>query len=156
MRITIHFLLVTLYLCVSVPAQDRASHLPDPKLTPGHALDVTAADLCKAGYENPAHTISIALKGKVFDRYGTGRPDLGYNIDHLIPASLGGSNQIANLWPQPLSAEWSWHKKNTLERRLRKLVCRGQLDLKKAQQEIATDWVSAYKKYVGDPVQKRT
>jgi hypothetical protein len=29
------------------------------------------------------------------------------------------------------------------------LVIRGKLDLKIAQHEIATDWIAAYKKYVG-------
>jgi hypothetical protein len=35
------------------------------------------------------------------------------------------------------------------QRKLHKLVCAGQLDLKTAQREIATDWIEAYKKYVG-------
>ena len=30
---------------------------------------------------------------------------------------------------------------------LRSLVCAGQLDLATAQQEIARDWIAAYKKY---------
>ena len=34
------------------------------------------------------------------------------------------------------------------QRKLHKLVCAGQLDLKTAQREIATDWIEAYKKYV--------
>ena len=29
------------------------------------------------------------------------------------------------------------------------MVCSGQLDLKTAQDEIAHDWIAAYKKYVG-------
>jgi len=38
--------------------------------------------------------------------------------------------------------------KNALERKLHKLVCVGQLHLKSAQREIASDWIEAYKKYV--------
>ena len=38
--------------------------------------------------------------------------------------------------------------KDALERKLHKLVCAGQLDLKTAQREIASDWIEAYKKYV--------
>jgi hypothetical protein len=34
------------------------------------------------------------------------------------------------------------------QRKLHKLVCAGQLDLKTAQREIASDWIEAYKKYV--------
>jgi hypothetical protein len=39
--------------------------------------------------------------------------------------------------------------KDALERKLHKLVCAGQLDLKTAQREIASDWIEAYKKYMG-------
>ena len=38
--------------------------------------------------------------------------------------------------------------KDALERKLHKLVCAGQLDLKTAQGEIASGWIEAYKKYV--------
>ncbi len=38
--------------------------------------------------------------------------------------------------------------KDVLERRLHNLVCNGKVDLKTAQHEIATDWISAYQKYV--------
>jgi len=37
--------------------------------------------------------------------------------------------------------------KDALERKLHKLVCAGQLDLEKAQHEIASNWVEACKKY---------
>jgi hypothetical protein len=39
--------------------------------------------------------------------------------------------------------------KDALERKLHKLVCAGQLDLKTAQREIASDWINAYQRYVG-------
>jgi hypothetical protein len=38
--------------------------------------------------------------------------------------------------------------KDALERKLHKLVCAGQLDLKTAQREIASDWIEAYNKYI--------
>jgi hypothetical protein len=66
----------------------------------------------------------------------------------LIPPKLGGSNSLKNLWPQPLAGDWTYQMKNRLERRLRKLACSGALDLRIAQQEIATDWIGAYKKYL--------
>jgi hypothetical protein len=37
---------------------------------------------------------------------------------------------------------------SALERKVRKLVCAGQLGLKTAQTEIASNWIEAYKKYV--------
>jgi hypothetical protein len=38
--------------------------------------------------------------------------------------------------------------KDALERKLHKLVCAGQLDLKTAQSQIASNWIEAYQKYV--------
>jgi hypothetical protein len=43
---------------------------------------------------------------------------------------------------------WNSCVKDALERKLHKLVCAGQLDLKTAQREIASNWIEAYKKYV--------
>ena len=54
---------------------------------------------------------------------------------------------------EPLGGEWMYQMKNRLERRLRKLVCSGALDVKIAQQEIARDWIGAYKKYLSGPGQ---
>jgi hypothetical protein len=131
-------------------AQDTPSFLPNPKLTPGATLDVTEKDLCKNGYESRDRTIPVSVKGQVVDRYGINASASGYNIDHLIPVGLAGSNSLTNLWPQPLSGEWSYQKKNRLEAKLQKMVCSGAVDLKTAQNEIANDWVSAYKKYLGE------
>jgi len=132
---------------VALP-QNRQPYLPDPKLTPGETAAVTKEEICGARHI-ALDPIPVRLKSQIFARYGisTTGPS-SYNIDHLIPAKLGGSNSIKNLWPQPLSAEWNYSLKNKLEKHLLKKVCRGELELSKAQQEIATDWVSAYKKYV--------
>ena len=128
--------------------QDRQRYLPDPKLTPGDTTAVTKEEICGARPTALIDPIPVSVKSQVFARYGisTAGPS-SYNIDHLVPAKLGGSNSIKNLWPQPLSGEWNYALKNKLEKQLLKKVCRGELELSKAQQEIATDWVSAYKKY---------
>jgi len=71
-----------------------------------------------------------------------------YEVDYLITPALGGADDIGNLWPQSYSATiWNARVKDALEDRLHELVCRGDLDLPTAQQEIATDWIAAYKKY---------
>ncbi len=41
--------------------------------------------------------------------------------------------------------------KDKLEDRLHALVCAGKVPLAVAQREIATDWIAAYQKYLGDP-----
>lgn len=139
-------LLLVLSLAGMAQAQDR-HYKPNPRLTPGDALNVTADDLCKPGHAEIEGKISVRVKSQVFDRYSIRGTLIGYNVDHLISPRLGGSNSIKNLWPQPLGGDWMYQMKNRLERRLRKLVCSGALDLKVAQQEIARDWIGAYKKY---------
>ena len=42
--------------------------------------------------------------------------------------------------------------KDKLENKLHKLVCDGAIDLKVAQRAIATDWIEAYRKYVGNDI----
>ena len=148
-------LLLAFGLAGMAQAQSRHNR-PNPRLTPGHALNVTADDLCKPGQADLEGKISVRVKGQVYDRYGIGGDLIGYHVDHLIPPKLGGSNSLKNLWPQPLVGEWTNQMKNRLERRLRKLVCHGALDLRIAQQEIATDWIEAYKKYLGAPGQARS
>ena len=46
------------------------------------------------------------------------------------------------------TSPWNAQVKDGLEDKLHKLVCSGQLDLKTAQQAIASNWIEAYKKYV--------
>lgn len=145
-------LLLVLSLAGIVRAQDR-HYKPNPRLTPGDALNVTADDLCKPGHAEIKGKISVQVKSQVFERYGIRGTLIAYNVDHLIPTGLGGSNSIKNLWPQPLAGDWMYQMKNRLERRLRKLVCSGTLDLKIAQQEIARDWIGAYEKYLSAPGQ---
>jgi hypothetical protein len=147
--------MLVLSLAGMARAQDR-HYKPNPRLTPGDALNVTADDLCKPGHAEIEGEISVGVKSQVFDRYGIRGSLIGYNVDHLIPPGLGGSNSIKNLWPEPLGGDWMYQMKNRLERRLRKLVCSGALDLKVAQQEIARDWIGSYKKYLSALSQVRS
>jgi hypothetical protein len=76
-----------------------------------------------------------------------------YQEDHLIPLELGGATtDPRNLWPEPHIADGGWGSKtkDRLERRLHSLVCNGALPLAEAQQAIATNWIEAYRTYIGD------
>jgi hypothetical protein len=124
---------------------------PDPALTPGDTLPVTAQDVCTPGYSHKVRNVPAAVKREVYARYGIAYHRPGeYEVDHLISLELGGSNSIRNLWAEShWTSPWNAHVKDALENALHRLVCAGRLDLHTAQRAIATDWIAAYEKYVG-------
>ena len=130
----------------------HAAHLPDPSLTPGDTLDVTKDDICVSGYSSKVRNVPQSVKDQAYAEYGiTSHAPGDYEVDHLISLELGGSNSIRNLWPEPYFGDLNAHIKDKLENKMHSLVCSGQLDLGTAQQEIATDWIAAYIKYIGQP-----
>jgi hypothetical protein len=123
--------------------------VPDPRLTPGATRQVSIGDVCSMAHEQVVSDVPSSLRQEVFKEYGivNPRPE-DYEIDYLIAPGLGGTEDIRNLWPEPsTSSQWNAHVKDALEERLHQLVCGGSLDLPTAQRAIATDWISAYKKY---------
>ena len=70
-------------------------------------------------------------------------------IDHIISLELGGSNDIANLFPERASPAPGYKVKDRLENELHRHVCLGQKSLRSAQREIATNWQALYKKLYG-------
>jgi hypothetical protein len=93
--------LAFLFLTQAVLAQQPTPILPDPKLTPGDTFDVTAEDVCVPGYARKVRAVPAWLKRQAYDEYGITQYKTGdYEVDHLIPLSLGGSNSIRSLWPQ--------------------------------------------------------
>jgi hypothetical protein len=141
--------LAVLFLAQAVLAQQPTPILPDPKLTPGETFDVTPADICVPGYAKKVRAVPAWLKRQAYAEYGITHCEPGdYEVDHVIPLSLEGSNSIRNLWPQSTkTSPWNSFVKDALERKLHNLVCTGQLDLKTAQREIASNWIDAYRKY---------
>ena len=107
-------------------------------------------DLCVPGYTKKVRNVPAEMKREVYEEYGVTLHGSGdYEVDHLIPLELGGSNSIKNLWPEShRTLPWNAQVKYRLEGKLHELVCSGQLDLKTAQQAIAADWIGAYKFYV--------
>lgn len=130
-----------------VPAAEFA---PNAAWTPGSVRPLTRDAVCSApDRDEPGPVISAAVAREVFRRYGIRNPrPRSYEVDYLIPPALGGSDDPRNLWPQPYSAGvWNARVKDALEDRLRALVCEGKLDLATAQNDLARDWIAAYKKY---------
>jgi hypothetical protein len=91
-----------------------------------------------------------SLKDKVYARYGiTTHTAATYEVDHLIPLELGGSNSIKNLFPEAASPRPGFHEKDKLENRLHSLVCGGKMKLRTAQRQIAKNWLTSYGRFFG-------
>lgn len=121
--------------------------LPEPALTPGAVTTLTTAELCNG--VRPSRLVTENVRLQVLRAYGMEHvSDAAYELDALVTPELGGSTDPANLWPQRYqSPVWNARVKDELERLLPEMVCRHEITLAQAQQEIATDWIAAYKRY---------
>jgi hypothetical protein len=121
---------------------------PDPNLTPGAVVTRDPAVFCHDGYSRSHRHTSGYLKARVYREYGIAPGVHHYEIDHLIPLSLGGADVAANLWPESRDTQpWNAEVKDRLEWRLLHLVCGGQMSAAEAQQAFAEDWIAAYQRY---------
>jgi hypothetical protein len=130
-------------------SQVESASIPKRSLTPGAVRPVAINDVCGEQRDETVRAVPISIQRKVFQEYGmaNARPS-DYEVDYLITPELGGVEDIRNLWPEPHSStEWNSYVKDDLESYLHQQVCLGKLDLRTAQRDIATDWISAYKKY---------
>ena len=129
--------------------------LPDPSCQPGATNpDVTQSTIdstiCVSGWTatvRPPTSYTNALKTTQIAQYGYTDTSLAdYEEDHLVPLELGGAPTSAtNLWPEPrypVGGKTAANK-DTIENRLKTLVCNGSVTLTAARQAIAVDWVTA-------------
>jgi hypothetical protein len=150
--------IIVLILLLTISA--AFSQIPDPALTPGAVRNLSKDRICstrwtKLELRRDERRVTKAMKRKVFAAYGYAKgnkdPRCPCEIDHLIPRSIGGADDIRNLFPQPFRGAWNARQKDVLEHRLHKEVCAGRLELGEAQQWIAKDWPGLYRKYYGEP-----
>lgn len=121
--------------------------LPDPECTPGAIFEnVTTEMVCTPGYSKKVRKVSVKTKQKAYAMYGIKYPQPfgAYEVDHFIALSLGGSNDISNLWPLPAEPAPGFKEKNILVNYLHEEVCAGNISLQAAQQQIANNWVALY------------
>lgn len=126
---------------------------PDRRCSPGaYYSKLTKAVICSSSF----HTSSIrnvpdSEKHEVEVEYGLTPKSYGstLEIDHIVSLELGGSNDIANLFPEKADADPGYHVKDKLENKLHAMVCAGQIALRTAQQKIASNWQALYKQVYG-------
>jgi hypothetical protein len=154
-------LLAVLALVPASPLRAQTRQIPDPALTPGLALTVTADQLCP-NVVLPHRVTTTAIKVKIFQQYGItdcvvsgstpdSPPTCGalYELDHLIPRSLGGADAVENLWPERLEGPCNAHHKDRLEVFAHKEFCAGRLTLDAARALFTGDWRLEYRKRFG-------
>jgi hypothetical protein len=120
--------------------------LPDSACTPGAIFpNVTTSQICKSGYASSVRNVPTGEKDQVYAEYGITHHSAGqYEVDHLVSLELGGSNDIANLWPEAASPTPGFHQKDQVENYLHDQVCSGAMSLQDAQNKIATNWLAVY------------
>jgi len=120
--------------------------LPDRRATPGHVRTDDVAVFCTPGTAAAARDVSAATKRHVHARYAVDpdRRPCPCHIDHLVPLSMGGSNDLRNLWPLPVDQKR--REKDVVESFLRRAVCGGAIDLERARQDLTADWWAAYQR----------
>ncbi|CAB4688573.1 MAG: DUF3761 domain-containing protein [Actinobacteria bacterium] len=127
--------------------------IPDPACSPGATYSaLTKNVICSSTFRTSAiRHVPTSEKHAVEVAYGLVPKSYGHTleIDHIVSLELGGSNDIANLYPELANANPGYHVKDKLENRLHSMVCAGSITLRDAQVGIATNWIALYKRVFG-------
>lgn len=129
---------------------------PDRQCSPGaYYSKLTKRVICAPSFRTgPIRNVPNSEKHAVEQEYGLAAKPYGstLEIDHIVSLELGGSNDIANLFPEkatlPRHAP-GFRIKDKLENKVHDLVCAGQIGLRSAQKQIAANWGALYKKVFG-------
>ena len=126
---------------------------PDRRCSPGaYYSKLTKAVICSPGFRTSTiRNVPESEKFAVEREYGMkpGHYGSSLEIDHIVSLELGGSNDIANLYPEKLYAHPGYRVKDKLENRLHAMVCAGSIGLRAAQRGIASNWQGMYKRVFG-------
>ena len=132
---------------IGIPSY-AAAQLPSSLQTPGNKGKANEAQICAADFEASVKPMAKWQRDQALERYGKRPEDFTGELDHLIPISLGGTNDPDNLWPLPANKEMGPAEKKALDLKLHQMVCDKTIKLKDAQDAIKKDWVKAYNQYV--------
>src|SRR4051812_47143680 len=122
---------------------------PDRRCSPGaYSSALTKAVICAPSFRTSTiRSVSDTEKFAVEQEYGLKPGHYGstLEIDHIVSLELGGSNDVANLFPELANPRPGYRVKDVLENRLHALVCDGRMDLRVAQNGIASNWQALYR-----------
>jgi hypothetical protein len=120
-----------------------------PDRTPGDASKVKIDQLCAPGFEAAQKPVATWQRTQALERYGIRPEGFDGTLDHLVPVSLGGSNDPDNLWPFHPQGIFTLEAKTALADKLKGAVCAGAMTLKDAQAAFKKDWTKTYKMQMG-------
>jgi len=128
---------------VGVPVVHAAS-APDATRTPGVSAPVydPVAAACATATTVAVTAVPKPFAKKVWKRYDvdTAKQRRRLTLDLLVPAQLGGTTDLANVWPLPRRDAPT---KDAAELAVLAHVCKGEVPLADAQRWFATDWTTA-------------
>jgi hypothetical protein len=131
----------------------RVGPSPDRRCSPGaYYSKLTKRVLCSAGFRTSSiRNVPDSEKAAVEREYRLPVRKYGNSleIDHIVPLEVGGSNDIANLFPEGAYANPGFHAKDRLENALHDRVCAGTIALRTAQRLIAGNWQALYESVFG-------
>jgi len=126
---------------------------PDRRCSPGaYYTGLTKTVICSPNFRTASIlNVHASITYKVKAAYGLLPRNYAHplEIDHIVPLVLGGSNAIANLFPEKLDAQPGYKAKDRLELRLHQLVCSGSMSLRNAREQIAASWQVLYRRVFG-------
>jgi len=131
----------------------KVGPLPDRRCSPGaYYSRLTKNVICSPAFHtSDIRNVPDSEKHAVELEYGMTPGSYGrtIEIDHIVSLELGGSNDIANLFPEPGAGVANYHVKDVLENRLHDLVCSGAMTLPTVQRQIASNWRALYRRVFG-------
>ncbi|HVA29865.1 MAG TPA: DUF3761 domain-containing protein [Gaiellaceae bacterium] len=126
---------------------------PDRRCSPGaYSKDLTKTVLCSSGFRTSSiRNVPTSEKHAVEQEYGLAPVAYGsaLEIDHIVSLELGGSNDIANLFPEKANAHPGYRVKDKLENAAHAWVCESKIGLAATQRAIATNWEALYRRVFG-------
>jgi len=126
---------------------------PDRQCSPGaYYSALTKSRICAPEFRtDPIRDVSTSKKHAVEIEYGMEAKPYGktLEIDHIVSLELGGSNDIANLFPEQRDINPGYKVKDKLENKLHDLICDGERTLSSVRKGIASSWQTLYKSVYG-------